>query len=147
MLDGVRHADWSTLRNAEQREWLADLSRIDDRFQILDPALKRQITDIQIGHSAAALVITNVAEIVAEKSYPMPPDRTLPFILEMRQPVRGLDHHRSRTRLRPGELDAIGSTQVTNSLRGLLHYRISHSSIAPVRATKTSPKQDECPAQ
>jgi len=59
--------------------------------------------------------------MVAEKVNPVTPNRAFPFVFEMRQPVRGLDHYRSSARFGPGELDSIRSTHVPNSLRGLLH--------------------------
>src|ERR1044072_8390324 len=102
MLYGVGHADRSALRHAQQRERLLQAGRFDDCFQILDPALEREVADVQVGHPTAALVVTNVVVVVTEETYPVSPDWALPLVLEVRQPVRGLDHHRSCARFGPG---------------------------------------------
>jgi hypothetical protein len=52
VLDG----DATTLRNPEQRESLESYV-IDETFQILDPALERNVLDIVVGKAIATLVV------------------------------------------------------------------------------------------
>ena len=84
----------------------------------VDPALEREIAHVPVGHPAAALVVADEAEVLGEEPDPVPPDRALPLVLEMRQPVGGLDQQRAGAGLGPGELDAVRGAQVTDSLPG-----------------------------
>src|SRR5262249_28848077 len=121
VLHGIGHADWSPLRNTEQWKRLTYIRRRNDGLQVFNPPLNGEVTDVRVGHSASTLVVTHEAEVVAEKTYPVPPHWTLPFVLEVSKPVRGLDHYRSLACVGPGELDSIRSSHVSDSLGGLFH--------------------------
>src|SRR5262249_17616390 len=123
MSHSIGHADRSPLRNSEQDERLLRVGRRDHGLQILDPALEGKVADVQVGHPAPALVVAHEAEVFAEEANPVPPDRALPFVLEVRQPVRGLDQHGSRARLGPRYLDSVTSAHISDSLSGPLHHQ------------------------
>src|SRR5688572_12692002 len=116
MFCGKGGTDGSPLRNAEQRHWFANLRGVYDVFEIFDPSLEGEISDVHFGHSASAFIVADVAKIAAEELHPMPPDRTLPFVLEMCQPVGGFYDHRSGARLGPGEPDPVGRAHIPNGL-------------------------------
>src|SRR5919106_5251568 len=103
VLHSVRHANRTTLRYSEQCERSGWIRCRDYGLQILYPMLKREIADLPICHTTPALVVTHEAKVIAEETNPVSPDRTLPFIFEMREPVRGLDEHWSRAGLGPSE--------------------------------------------
>src|SRR6185295_655463 len=88
----------------------------DHRLQVFDPPLERQLARLPIRHPAAALVPPEEMEVVGKEPDPMPPDRALPLILEVAQPVRGLDQAGARPRLGPGQLDAVARAQVPDLL-------------------------------
>ena len=79
----------------------------DHGLEVLDPAVEREVADVPVGHPAAALVVAHEAEVVAEEADPVAPDRALPVVFEVAQPVRGLDQHWARAGLGPGELHAV----------------------------------------
>src|SRR5215475_10072892 len=133
MFYSVGHTDRPALRNAQHGERFSEVGRVDDVLNVLDPPLEREVADVPVGHSATALVVTNVTEAVAEEAYPMTPDRTLPFVLEMGQPISRLDDHRSSTRFSPGELDSVFGADVSDSLGHPLSHRISLCSRGPGR--------------
>src|SRR5204862_1693434 len=113
------------LRNAQQRARLLWIGHRYHRLQILDPSLEREVADIPVGHPAPSFIVAHEAEVIAEEADPVPPDRTLPFVLEVGHPVRSLDQHGPRTRLSPGELDSVRSAEIPNSLGGPLDHRTS----------------------
>src|SRR5262245_59036535 len=135
MSHGIGHADRSPLRNTEQDERLLRVGRRDHGLQILDPAIEGKVADVQVSHPAPALIVAHEAEVFAEEANPVPPDRALPFVLEVGQPVRGLYQHGPRTRLGPGELDTIRRAHIPDSLCGSFHQQTSLS----------SPEWDKCP--
>jgi hypothetical protein len=67
-----------------------------------------------VGHPAPSFIVAHEAEVVAKEAHPVQPDRAFPFVLEVGQPVRGLDQHRPRARLGPGELDSVRSVIASN---------------------------------
>src|SRR4029434_7064743 len=121
MFNRVRRTDCATLRNAEEGERLPHVGRGDDVLHVGNPTIERKVAYVTISHSATSLVVTNVAKVIAEETEPVSPDGALPFVLKVGQPVRGLDHHRSRARLSPGQFDSIRSTHISDSLGGSLH--------------------------
>src|SRR4030095_16098198 len=116
MFNRVRRTDCAALRNAEEGERLPHVGRGDDVLNVGNPTIERKIAYVPVSHSATSLVVTNVAKVIAEETEPVSPDWAVPFVLEVGQPVRGLDHHGSRARLSPGELNSIRGTYITDSL-------------------------------
>src|SRR5687768_7899579 len=121
MFHGVRNADRGSLRNAEERERLLQSSRRNNVLHVCNPTVEREIADVPVSHSTTALVVSNVTEIIAEEVQPMAPDWALPLKLKVSKPVRGFDYYRTRARVCPSELDSIRSTNISDSLRRLLH--------------------------
>ncbi len=126
------------------------IGRRDHGLQILDPALEREVADVPVGHTAPALVVTHEAEVIAEEANPVSPDRALPFVFEVGQPVRGLDQHGSRARLGPGELDSVSGTHDT----GFAEWASSSSDVTsfarigsnvPAECPAVYPNRDETP--
>src|SRR5215510_6187152 len=149
MSHGIGHADRSPLRNSEQDERLPQIGRLDHGLQILDPTIEGEVADVQVSHPAPALVVAYEAEVFAEEANPVPPDRALPFVFEVGQPVRGLYQHGPRTRLGPGELDSVRSAHIPDSLNGLLHHQASlpsqNGTNVPVKWPAVYPNRDETP--
>src|SRR5687768_11658686 len=107
MARGVRDADSSTLRNAQKRERLARTGRFHDSLEIGDPAFEGEIADIPFGHPAATFVVAYEPEVTRQKPHPVAPDRALPLVFEVREPVRRLDEDRASSRVSPREPDAV----------------------------------------
>ena len=56
---------------------------VGDAFQVGDHGFKRDVADIPVGQTVAALVIANELIVGRKPFHPMPPDRTFPFILKV----------------------------------------------------------------
>jgi len=98
--------DRRALRHPEERK-AVKRRRIHDGLEIPHPSVHRQITDLPVGQPAAGLVIADERVGPAELFEPVPPDRVLPVVLKMREPVRGLDDRRPTTVGRVGEAQAV----------------------------------------
>src|SRR3546814_1343732 len=72
------------------------LFRSDDVLQVADPVLLRQVACLPVRHPAAALVVADVAEVLAEEPHPVRPDRAVQVVLQVGQPRRRLDQPRDR---------------------------------------------------
>jgi hypothetical protein len=92
----IRDRDACALRDTEQRELLRS-DPVDDRLQVAEPTLELEPVrvDLAIGEPAAALVVADDRAELAQPGQPMTPDRTLPVMLDVREPVRRLDERRS----------------------------------------------------
>src|ERR1700745_2135145 len=91
---GVSDRDCASLRMPEQRK-LAQSGSIDNRLQIMDPGLEGDILDIPLRESIAAAIVAQNTVIPGDISYPVPPDRALPFEVEMIEAIR--DFHQRMT--------------------------------------------------
>jgi hypothetical protein len=61
-------------------------------LEILHPGVERDIRGIPVERKAAtSLVVTDKVEALAQAAPPVPPHRALIIILEMAEPVRGLE--------------------------------------------------------
>src|SRR6185369_14045980 len=101
MLHCVRDTGCGALGNAEECKRFRRIDYVDERLQILDPTFERKIAYIPVSHPATAFIMTNEAEMFAEKTHPVTPNRTLPFVFEMSHPVCGFDKRWTRARFRP----------------------------------------------
>src|SRR5215510_7984906 len=119
----IRDTRRGALRNAEQCKRLAWSDDIDKRFQILNPARERKIADVPVSHPAAAFIVSHEAEVIAEESHPVAPDRTLPLEFEMGHPVCSFDQRLSGAGFGPCELNAVRSAEIPNTLCWPLHHR------------------------
>src|SRR5262245_57446547 len=66
MADGINDGHCAALRDAQQGKPL-QLSGLDDAFQIANERFKRNVRDIPIGESVAALVVTN--ELIPRRKF------------------------------------------------------------------------------
>src|SRR5262249_41411976 len=123
--DRVGHAHRGPLRNAEQGERRLDPGRVHDRLQVLHPILEGHVAHGAVRHPASALVVAQEPEVPGEEADPMPPDRALPLVFEVGQPVRGLDHNGAGARFGPRETEAVPGAEIADPLsRPLLHVRL-----------------------
>ena len=104
MRDRIRHGDGRAARHPEQREPLQP-GRGQDRLEIADARLEREIIDGPIGHPEAALVVADDRRDLAELIEEVPPDRALPVVLEVAEPARDDDQRR------PAAVDRVRQTQ------------------------------------
>ena len=107
MSHGVLDAGCAALRDAEQREAIQVRSR-DDRFEVGDLRLVRQIFGVPVRQAAAARVEADQLAAGREEAEPVPPHRALPVELQVRQPVRRLDERRAAPRGRDRQAHAVG---------------------------------------
>jgi len=114
--DCVSNARRSALRDTQQYRRLNRARRFHHTAQVIDPCVQRQVATTPLRHPASPLVITHKSPVRREELQPMPPDRAIPFVLEMRQPVGRLHQQRPPSRIRPRQPCAIGCRHVTNVL-------------------------------
>ena len=98
--------------------------RVDDRSEIASPLIERQDAVLPVAHAAAAFVVAHEAAVRGEEVQPVAPDRTLPLVFEMRQPVGRFHEDRAGARFRPRQPRPVRRGHVTNvlaSLRGRAH--------------------------
>ena len=119
MTEGVADARGPTLRDPEQRHRFLGSSGIDDRSEICEPLIERQGTALPVAHAAAALVVPNEPEVRGEELNPVSPDRTLPLVLEVREPVGCLDDERTGAGLGPCEARPVPRVDVAHVLTEL----------------------------
>ena len=93
--------------------------RVDDRLQIVGPLIERQGAAVPVAHAAAALVVAHEPAVRREELDPVLPDRALPLVLEMREPVGGLDHDRTGARFGPRQARPVRRGDVANVLAKL----------------------------
>src|ERR1700752_3025470 len=125
MLHRVCDTRRRSLRNTQQCKRFRRIDHGDERFQILDLTCERKIAYIPVGHSTTPFIVTNAAEVIAEETDPVTPNRTLPLVFEVSHPICGFDQSRARTRFCPRELNAVGGAEIPNSLCRPLDHLLS----------------------
>src|SRR5665647_1296589 len=107
--------DGPSLGHTEQGE-AAQPRRFDHGLEVSTPRAKRVLLGVAIGEAAAAVVIPNDREPLAERVQPMAPERARPVEVEMRKP--GPDPHQRRTTTvsRPRDTSPVGRRR-----KGRLH--------------------------
>src|SRR5687767_997521 len=121
MFYGIRNADRGSLRNAEETKRLLQSSRGNNVLHVRNPTIEREVADVPVRHSTTALVVSDVTETTAEEAEPMAPHRALPLKLKVGKPVRSFDYYGTLAGVCPSQLDSIRSTNISDSLRRLLH--------------------------
>src|SRR3569833_2884329 len=120
MARGVLHGCRRALRNSEQHELLARIARVDDRSEILRPACRREIADVPVAHATAPLVVADEAVLAREELDPVFPDRAFQVVVEVGEPVGGLDERGTLADMGAGagtrEANAIGRLQIPDRL-------------------------------
>ena len=103
MTHRIHDRDRRPLRNAEQRETL-DPRSIDHGLKVRNPAIDRELIDIPVRQPTPALVVAHDRMRLTEPVQPVAPHGTLPIVLKVREPIRGLDQrgtHSPRSRALP----------------------------------------------
>src|SRR5262249_965892 len=90
----VLDRDGATLRYSEQRKPI-ESGCCNHRFQIADIGVERNALDIPVRQTVAARIVSDKAAISSEPAKHVTPDRTVPVVLEMVEPVCCLDERRS----------------------------------------------------
>jgi hypothetical protein len=88
----------------------------DDGLEVFDPAIEGQVPHGPVRHAAAPLVVPDEAEVAGEESDPVTPQRTVPIVSEVCEPVGGLDEQWALARFGPRQLHAVARSQITNVL-------------------------------
>src|SRR4051812_30408891 len=106
MLGRICNSDGSTL--GDSQHWKpVELDGVDKLFEIAYPRREGEVADVPVRESIAALVITHEGVVLGEFSDPVRPDRTMPFEVEMVEPVRCLDQWRAIASERIGDLSSV----------------------------------------
>src|SRR6266542_1563551 len=115
MANGVGDRDRAALRESEQDEPV-ELGRIDHCLEISHEALERELLRLAIREPASALVVPDDAVTTPELFEPVLPDRALPVVLQVREPVRSLDDGRADPVLRVGDRRPVRATAEADPL-------------------------------
>src|SRR5437868_2156775 len=86
MTGGVSHRDHASACVADQNEPL-ERKVVDDRLEVFDVPLKRELDPFAVGKPAASPVVPNERVSPREEREPRAPDRAVPIELEMAHPV------------------------------------------------------------
>src|SRR5215510_1757121 len=117
MTNGVDNRNRAPLGNAKQRE-AVQAGRFDNAFEIMHKSFERDIVDVPIGKPVAAFVVTDQSMLSGKLAEEIAPDRTLPVVFEMVEPVSGLDQRRTVSSHGVGDPDAIARSAKVNFLVG-----------------------------
>src|SRR5690606_29544298 len=82
-----------------------------------------EVLDVVVGKPAAALIITDERVRAAQLAQPVLPDRTLPVVLEVRQPVCRPDERRTLAAQRVPDAYAVARAAETDALLLALRSR------------------------
>ncbi len=86
---------------------LLEAEVVDDRLEVFDQRVEREVPDVVVGKAVAALVVAHQRAVPREVDEPVPPHRALPVVVEMGDPVRGAYERRSRPDRRVREACAV----------------------------------------
>ena len=100
VLRRVPDGDRSALGHGHEREPRVP-GVLDDRLEVGDPHVQREVGDVPVGEAVAPLVEPDDRREPAEIGEEVPPDRALPVELEVAEPARRDDERR------PGAVDGI----------------------------------------
>ena len=80
---------------------------VDDRFEVADERLEREIRDVPVREAGAALVVPYQLALCGQPAEERRPHGTLPIEFEVVQPVGGLDERHAATGRCDGEMHAV----------------------------------------
>jgi hypothetical protein len=123
--DGVRDCDRSALRDAEEGKSL-EPNHVHHGLEVAHPALERQIGRVPVTEPAAALVIPDDRAAGGELHQERTPDRALPVVFQVAEPVGRLDQRRSFAGRRIRQTNPVGRLAEPDLL---LHRRCAGRSI------------------
>src|SRR5688500_12151299 len=102
----VRHRDRRTARHPHQREPV-DAEALDDRLEIGQPGIEREVRDIPVRQAEAPFVVPDQRRELAQILEEVAPDGALPVVLKVAQPARDDDQRRAGSMSGVGEPDAV----------------------------------------
>ncbi len=114
------------LRRTEQGE-AREAGSCDDRLEIGEPRRERDIGDVPVGKTAAALVVSHECVVSREFGQPRAPDRAFPVALEVGHPVGRAHERRAFADGRIGEAHAVRSGAEPDLLARRVHRRHSRN--------------------
>src|SRR4029453_5898900 len=80
----------AALRNPKQRKSLYS-DRIDDAFKVTYEGIEQKCLELPMGQAVSARIVPNQPVFGGENMQQMTPDRALPIIVEMIEPIGGFD--------------------------------------------------------
>src|SRR6184192_2512246 len=112
----VGNRDSAALRNPKQRKSLYS-GRLNNAFEVAYEAVERNVIELPIRQAVAARVVPDQPVVGGEDMQQVTPDRALPVIFEMIEPIGGFDQRRALSCERIGNADSIGCGAEVNLLR------------------------------
>ncbi len=116
MTHRISDGDRRALADRQQVEAF-ELEAIGDAFEVVDEGLERQVGRIPVAEAVAALVVADERAAARELLDPVPPQRAVPVVLDMVEPVRGLDRRRPLAGHRISEPRAVARRAIEHLLR------------------------------
>ena len=133
----VGDGDRSTLGDAQEDESV-EVRGVDHGLQIGHPGFEGEVLDVPVGESATPFVVTDQPVAAGQLPPPVPPDRALPVVVEMVEPVGRLDQRRSGTDRGIGE----AYTTLANAQSDpLLRVLLALSPAVPPRLLAPAPRR------
>src|SRR5215467_12707186 len=111
----VGNRDGAALRNPKQRKLLYS-GRLDNAFEVAYEGVERNVIELPIGQAVAARIVPDQPVLGSEDMQQVTPDRALPVIFEMIEPIGGFDQRRTPSCERIGNADSIGRGAEVNLL-------------------------------
>ena len=103
---GVRDRYGATLRDAEQRKPL-HAARLDRALEVVDEGFEREVPHVPVGQAVAARIVADEPVVGGHRREEVLPDRAFPIVLEVIEPVGGLDQRRPVADARVGNARAV----------------------------------------
>src|SRR3984893_15895734 len=91
MASGKGNGNRSAARNAEKRKTV-ETEGVNHCFEVAHERLERNLRHIPVRKAATALVIADETELRRQAGQQRRPDRALPIVLDVVEPVAHLDH-------------------------------------------------------
>ena len=107
MLDGVGDSSGAALRQAHDGA-AVDARTVNDRLQVFDLRLEREIGGIAVGETHAAPVVTDEGVVLGENLVEGSEVGCLPLVFKVSEPAEGADERRSAAGDGLGDADAVG---------------------------------------
>ena len=122
MAGRVTESDLRAAGKAEEEESI-ELRGIDDRVEIIDKSVERDLTAFAVGQAAAAIVERDQRASLGQGCDPGPPDRIVPIAFETREPMRPAYNHWARSGDRKGDPRTVAARAKADGLASLLRHR------------------------
>ena len=98
------------------RSNLSTPAAFDDAFEVVDEGLERDLRRVPVGHAVRALIVADERMAARELVKPVAPDRALPVLLEMIEPVGRLHQRRPFAHDRKGQPGPVLGAGVADDL-------------------------------